>query len=73
MDSVLYLLRSPLEPISPSLYSTAQDATVIAVGKAPLPGTVVRSAPGCSRERGATLSYRELLEVLLANQHVITL
>jgi hypothetical protein len=74
MDSVVYLLRSPLEVIPASLYSKAVETTVvIEVGKAPLPGRVVKSVPGCSQERGATLSYRELLEVLLANQRVITL
>lgn len=73
MDSVVYLLRSPLEGISASLYLKAQNTTVIEVGKAPLPGTVVNSVPGCSQEKGAKLSYRELLEVLLANQRVITL
>jgi hypothetical protein len=73
MDSVVYLLRSPLDRIPLSLYSKAQNTTVIEVGKAPLPGRVVKSVPGCSQEKGATLSYRELLEVLLANQRVITL
>jgi hypothetical protein len=73
MDSVVYLLRSPLEVIPPSLYSEAQNITVIEVGKPPLPGRIVRNVPGCSQENGTTLSYRELLEVLLLNQRVITL
>lgn len=73
MDSVVYLLRSPLEAIPASLYSEAQNITVIEVGQAPLPGTVVKSVSDCSREKGTTLSYRELLDVLLASQRVITL
>jgi len=73
MDAVIYLVRSPLEVISPFLYSKVKDTTVIAVGKAPSVGRVLQSVTGCSQGKGATLSYRELLEVLLASQQVITL
>ena len=49
------------------------DTTVIAVGKAPSAGKVLQGVTGCSQEKGATLSYRELLELLLVSQRVITL
>jgi hypothetical protein len=73
MDLVVYLVRSPLETISPSLYSKTEDIAVIAVGKAPVAGKILERATSCSQEKGATLSYGELLEVLLGSQRVITL
>lgn len=73
MDSVVYLVRSPREMISPFLYPKTKDVTVIEVKKSPLVGRVIESMPGCSKGKGTTLSYSELLEVIIGNQHVITL
>lgn len=73
MDSVLYLVRSPREMISPFLYPKTKDVTVIAVEKASVAGRIVESMPGCSKEKGATLSYSELLAVIIENPQVITL
>ncbi len=72
MDSVVYLVRSPLEVISPFLYSKTHDATVIAVEKTPfLIGR--EGVAGCSYEKGTALSYSELLEVLIESHRVIAL
>lgn len=73
MDSVVYLIRSPREMISPFLYPKTQDVTVIAVEKSPLAGRVMGSTSGCSKERRTTLSYSELLEFIIEKQRVITL
>lgn len=73
MDSVLYLVRSPREMISPFLYPRTKDVTVITVERASVAGRVVESMPGCPKEKGATLSYSELLAVIIENQQVITL
>ena len=73
MNSVLYLVRSPREMISPFLYPKTKDVTVIAVEQTPVAGRIVESMPGCSKEKGATLSYSELLAVIIENQQVITL
>ena len=73
MDSLVYVIRLPLEMISPFLYSKATPVTVISVEPALLAGKVVKSAADCSRKEGTMLSYRELLEVLLASQRIITL
>ena len=73
MTSVVYLLRSPLNVISPFLYSKKKAAIVIAVEKPPLAGQVLETTSDCSLRKGTTLSYDELLEVLLASQCVIAL
>lgn len=73
MDSVVYLVRSSQERISPFLYPKTKDVTVIAIEKNSVAGRVVESLPGCSKEKGTVLSYSELLEVIIGNQQVITL
>lgn len=73
MDSVVYLLRSPIEVISPYLYAKTDSVTVIAVEHSPLAGRIVESMSTCSMEKGKALSYGELLELLLASRRVITL
>lgn len=73
MDSLVYLVRSPMEQISPFLYSQDNGATVVVVEKPPLAGRVVKSAPGFSKESGTTLSYGDLLELLIESRRIIAL
>ncbi len=73
MKSVVYLTRSPGEVISPFLYSKAKAAIVIAIEKSLSAGYVLETTSDCSLQKGTTLSYDELLEVLLASQCVIAL
>jgi hypothetical protein len=73
VGSVVYLLRSPRERISPCLYPKTNDITVISVEKTPLVAKVLESVPGCSKKKGTTLSYSQLLELLMESHRVITL
>lgn len=73
MSSIVYLSRSPLEVVSPFLYSKTKVGTVIAIEKAPLAGKVLESSADCSLVKGTPLSFKQLLEVLLVSQRVITL
>lgn len=73
MESVVYLVRSPQETISPFLYPKTKDITIVAVEKTLLAGRVVESMPGCSKEKGTALSYSELLDLLMGTSRVITL
>jgi hypothetical protein len=73
VDSVVYLVRSPQEMISPFLYPKTKNATLIAIKKGPLPGRVVHSVSDCSTEEGTPLSYSELLELLLESRRIVAL
>ena len=73
MESVVYLVQSPQETISPFLYPKAKNVTIIAVEKTLVAGRVLESVPGCSKEKGTALSYSELLELLIGTSRVITL
>lgn len=73
MESVVYLVRSPQETISPFLYPKTKNVTIVALEKTLVAGRVVESVSGCSKEQGTTLSYNELLELLMGTSRVITL
>lgn len=73
MDSVVYLVRSPQEKISPILCPKTKNATLIAIKQGPLPGRVIHSVSDCSTEKGTPLSYNELLELLLESRRIIAL
>ena len=76
MESVVYLVRSPQETISPFLYPKTKDVTdvtIVSVEKTLVAGRVLESMPGCSKEKGTALSYSELLELLMETSRVITL
>lgn len=73
MESVVYLVRSPQETISPFLYPKTKDVTIVAVETTFVAGRVLESMPGCSKEKGTPLSYNELLELLMGTSRVITL
>jgi hypothetical protein len=79
MSSVVYLLRSPAEQMSPSLYTAAErDAIVIRIDPAAAktslqlaqieqPGTMV------GLRAGQSLTASELLELLLHAPKIVTL
>ncbi|HBH81050.1 MAG TPA: hypothetical protein DDY39_14595 [Nitrospira sp.] len=73
VNLVVYLIRSPREMISPFLYPKMEDVTIIAVEKTLVGGKVVQKGIGCLWEREATLSYSEVLELLIQSQQVIAL
>lgn len=73
MESVVYLVRPPLDESSPLLSSGDNSAIVIAVEKSLSAGKVLKSAVGFPWEKGNLLSYKELLELLLRSHRVITL
>lgn len=69
----MYLIRSPLEGVSPYLYSGVNNGIVIALEKASLTGTVLKSGCGCALQEGTVLSGKDLLECLVRSQRIITL
>ncbi len=73
MGATVYLVRSSVDEVSPSLYSESENAIIVILEKSSSAGKILKSAAGCSWEKGARLSYRDLLELLLRSQRVITL
>lgn len=80
MSSPLYLIRHPVSTLSPALYSN-QDLNVSACTLTPSidspfckPDTLaIRSARGMDPGREETLTYGQLLDVIIAASKVITL
>lgn len=78
MSSPLYLLRHPPDSLSLALYSRQdfQDP-VLAIGQSAHSSspvvTVVQSGEEGNLTLGKALSYKELLDVLLGHERVITL
>jgi len=70
---MVYMLRSVSEGVSPSLYVPEDSSLVIDIGSTVQPGMVVSTNGVQSCEVGKLLSYKQLLEVLLAADKVITL
>ncbi len=75
MTSVLYLLRSPSR-VPPALYQNLGSALVISVedmSLLPKPGKVVTAPPECGLKAGESLSYKELIGLLVECGKVVTL
>lgn len=73
METVVYLARSPLEGVSPFLYSKANSAIVIGLEDSSLTGTVLKSDSSCGLKEGVVLSGKGLLELLVRSRQIITL
>ena len=73
METVVYLARSPVEGVSPFLYSKAGSAIVIGLGNSSLTGTVLKSNSSCGLKEGVELSGKDLLELLVRSRRIITL
>jgi hypothetical protein len=73
MSPVVYLLRSPSQTISPSLYQSQSSALVISIEDTFPPGKVVKTTSECPLTEGEELSYQQLLAVLFGNKKIVTL
>ncbi len=72
MHGLIYVLRSS-EGASPSLYAEKDSSLVVDVGSAAQPGTIVFTDHTLSLEVGQSLTYKQLLDVLLAANKVLAL
>lgn len=73
--SLVYLLRSPSQ-ISPALYQDRGTALVISIedlSLVPRQGKVVTAPPECKLKVGESLSYKELINLLVNCDKVVTL
>lgn len=79
MSSVVYLLRSPAEKISPALYTDADgEAVVIRLDEvggqsAAQPAQIVKPGTMTSYMAGQSLTSGQLLEVLIDAPKIVTL
>jgi hypothetical protein len=73
MSSVIYLLRSPSQVISPALFRNSNSTLVISIEDTSLPAKVVKTTPRCSLREGEGLSYGQLMGLLVETEKVVTL
>ncbi len=73
MPSVVYLVRSPLHTLSPALFSGEGSAVVLSLEDPLLPGKVLRATNNTRFTEGETLSYDQVLKILLGSKKVIAL
>ena len=72
MPSVVYIIRTPLNTLSPALFSGDDDSPVVLSVEDPiLPGKVLRA--NNELVVGERLSYKQLLAVVLNCEKVLTL
>ena len=76
MTSVLYLLRSPSHIVLPALYQESGTALVVSMedqSLVPKPATIVAAPSECVWKAGQSLSYRELMSLVVESEKVVTL
>ena len=73
MLSAVYIVRSPLHPLSQVLLPESSSAMVISLEDPLLPGTVLRVTNTTPFTEGERLSYEQILELLLKGTKVIVL
>lgn len=73
MHDLIYVLRSPSEKASSSLYASEDSSLTIDVGRVAQPGIVLSTNTLSSFQSEQALNYKQLLDVLLDARKVITL
>ncbi|MDF0665553.1 MAG: hypothetical protein P0119_05685 [Nitrospira sp.] len=72
MPALVYVVRSPLQSLSPALLSWDSSAVVLSVEDPLLPGKVLRAATSTRLMEGERLSYEQVLAIVLESK-VVTL
>jgi hypothetical protein len=73
MSSVVYVVRSPLNTLSPALFSGNGSEVVLSLEDPLLPGAVLRGTNELGLKVGERLSYDQLVAILLDTRNVVTL
>lgn len=73
MTSVLYLLRSPSQVVSPALYQNRGDALVISVEDMTQPARIVKAPQEYGMKTGESVSYEQLIALFVKSEKVVTL
>lgn len=73
MSGIVYMIRTPLRISSPTLFSTDRTTLVLSLEDPGCPGKVMQSPPTAPFTAGETLSYAQILKVVLESKKVITL
>lgn len=73
MPPVVYVVRSPIHALSPALFSENGSGLVLSLEDRLLPGKVLRTANDAQIQKGAHLTYEQVLAIVLASKKVVTL
>jgi hypothetical protein len=73
MPSLIYVLRSPPESISHSLYDPKDSIVVLHIRNPAHPVSVLHAGQELNLKVGQTLNYEQFLNILLEGTKVITL
>ena len=73
MLSAVYIVRSPLHTLSQALLSENSSAVILSLEDSLLPGKVLRVTNTTQFTEGETISYQQILDILLRSTKVVTL
>jgi len=73
MSGIVYMIRSPLRILSRTFFIADSATLVLSLEDPRYPGKVVESSPAAQFRAGETLSYDQILKIVLESKKVITL
>ena len=73
MSGIVYMIRTPFQISSHTLFSTDRTTLVLSLEDPRYPGKVMQSPPTAQFTVGEILSYDQILKIVLESKKVITL
>jgi hypothetical protein len=73
MPQIVYIIRSPLHRLAPALFAGDGSTLVLSLEDPHLPGRVVYTPPNSRLVEGETLSYDQILTIVLGSKKVMAL
>ena len=73
MALFVYVVRSPTQTLSPALFSRDPSTLVLSLENPRLPGKVIGSPQNAPHREGETLSYDEIIKILLGSKKIVAL
>lgn len=70
---MVYMIRTPLKTLSHTLFISNGSQLVLSLEDPGCPGKVVESPPAAKFVAGETLSYEQILKIVLESKTVVTL
>lgn len=73
MSEIVYMIRTPLQTSPNTPFTLDRSALVLSLEDPRCPGKVVHSPPAIGFTAGETVSYDQILKIVLEGKKVITL
>jgi hypothetical protein len=73
MPQIVYIVRSLLYRLAPALFAGDDSTLVLSLEDPHLPGRVVHTTPDFHLAEGETLSYDQVLNIILGSRKVMAL